>query len=195
MGNIIALNRAGQYNGNYTYNYYTGTNQLQNVTGLTSGNYTYDANGNMNIDARNGTTVYYNFLNLPRAVTGNATLNYTYNAAGQKLRKTNATVATDYISGIQYDNNTITFIQTEEGRALNNNGSYLYEYTLSDHLGNSRISFDQNSGTTTKQQDNYYPFGLAVEPGTTSPPNKYLYNKKSYRKLVITITARVFMIR
>lgn len=28
------------------------------------------------------------------------------------------------------------------------------------------------------QDDSYYPFGMVVESATSSPPNKYLYNKK-----------------
>ncbi len=42
------------------------------------------------------------------------------------------------------------------------------------------MTFDSShGGTTATQVDDYYPFGLvSTEPTTSSPPNKYLYNKK-----------------
>nr|WP_294947388.1 DUF6443 domain-containing protein [uncultured Mucilaginibacter sp.] len=178
-GNIKHLTRQSNA---YSYNY-TG-NQLQSVTGLTSGTYTYDANGNVLFDARNGKTIAYNLLNLPQTVTG-GTLNmtYTYDATGRKLQKNNGTAITDYIGGIQYNNGTIDFIQTEEGRAINSAGSYLYEYTLSDHLGNSRVNFDQSSGTVAKQVNDYYPFGLVTGGAFVSGiKNEYLYNKKELQE-------------
>jgi len=88
-----------------------------------------------------------------------------------------------YISGIQYDNGSISFIQTAEGRAILSGGSYNYEYNLNDHLGNTRLSFDSHTGTaTTVQQDDYYPFGLEINRSTTSPKNEYLYNKKELQE-------------
>lgn len=204
MGNITQLYRYQQGNGNpvdkLTYNYAvnnSATNQLQSITdnsgndfGLKAGNwsYAYDSNGNMVTDNSKGITgnngIIYNLLNLPQSVTlPNGTLTYTYDAAGNKLRKV-STIGSgstvDYISGIQYKTGgTIDFIQTAEGRAINNSGSYIYEYRLVDHLGNTRVSFDQNSGTTARQQDDYYPFGMEITKGTVvSPKNEYLYNNK-----------------
>jgi len=84
------------------------------------------------------------------------------------------------MSGIEYDAGILTFIQTEEGRALpNGSTSYNYEYTLTDHLGDSRVSFDMAGGSTAKQTDDYYPFGLRISRGIVPNfQNKYLYNKK-----------------
>ncbi|WP_166089196.1 DUF6443 domain-containing protein [Mucilaginibacter inviolabilis] len=167
----------------YTYNY--AGNQLQSVSGLTNGIYTYDFNGNVKFDARTQKTVStYNLLNLPQNITGTGfNLTYTYDATGQKLRKNNGATTTDYISGIHYENGNIIFIETEEGRAINSGSSYLYEYSLTDHLGNTRLSFDQNSATSIKQQDDYYPFGMEISRGTTvSPKNEYLYNKKELQE-------------
>jgi RHS repeat-associated protein len=179
-GNIQHLTR--QANPAYVYSY-TG-NQLQSVSGLTTGTYTYDVNGNMQYDARTGKTYNYNLLNLPQSVSATGfNLSYTYDATGQKLRKNNGTTATDYIAGIQYENGAIVFIQTEEGRALKSGNSYIYEYSLADHLGNTRLSFDQNSATGIKQQDDYYPFGMEISRGSTvSPKNEYLYNKKELQE-------------
>jgi RHS repeat-associated protein len=151
------------------------------VSGITTGTYTYDLNGNVKFDAHTGkTTNIYNLLNLPGTVTAAGfNLTYTYDANGQKLRKNNGTINTEYIDGIQYENGVIIFVQTEEGRALKNGVNYLYEYSLTDHLGNTRLSFDQNSATSIKQQDDYYPFGMEISRGSVvSPKNNYLYNKK-----------------
>jgi RHS repeat-associated protein len=180
LGNILHLNRQSSA---YTYNYTNG-NQLSSVTGLTSGNYTYDANGNMSYDARNGNNISYNILNLPQSITGSKTITYTYDAAGNKLRRVSTgTGSTDYISGIQYDGSVISYIQTEEGRAIPSGGSYNYEYSLADHLGNTRLSFDSHTGTaTTVQQDDYYPFGMEINRSVTSPKNEYLYNKKELQE-------------
>jgi len=176
-GNIRHLTR--QVNPAYTYTY--SGNQLQTVSGITTGTYTYDLNGNAKYDAHTGkTTTVYNLLNLPSTITATGlNLTYTYNAAGQKLRKNNGTINTEYIGGIQYENGTIIFVQTEEGRALKSGANYIYEYSLTDHLGNTRLSFDQNSATVLKQQDDYFPFGMEISRGSVvSPKNNYLYNKK-----------------
>jgi RHS repeat-associated protein len=63
---------------------------------------------------------------------------------------------------------------------LPNGTAYNYEYTLADHLGNSRLNFDDVSNTAhTEQQDNYMPFGLDISVGGINPPqNYYLYNNK-----------------
>jgi RHS repeat-associated protein len=86
------------------------------------------------------------------------------------------------VSGIHYENNSIAFIQTEEGRALAaGGGNYNYQYNLNDHLGNVRVSFWRNPNSQSLevvQQDNYYAFGLRKAVSGISPDNKYLYNGK-----------------
>jgi RHS repeat-associated protein len=135
--------------------------------------------------------IQYNLLNLPQNITGGRNITYTYDAAGNKLRKVSVagqnTTATDYISGIQYKNNgaAIDFIQTEEGKVVQvSPGVYDYYYYLGDNLGNTRVTFDTQSGSATvQQQDDYYPFGLEISRGTiTSPKNEYLYNKKELQE-------------
>ncbi|WP_182922499.1 DUF6443 domain-containing protein [Pedobacter planticolens] len=177
MGNIASLSRDGGTAGVYGY---TG-NRLNSITSgpLVTGNYGYDGNGNATTDGRNGVTLTYNHLNLPATATKSGlSLTYTYDATGQKLKKvSNITGTTDYVDGIQYTNGTIDFIQTEEGRALNQSGTYAYQYNLSDHLGNVRYSFDIYAGVVRPlQQDNYYAFGL--RHSTTAGTNNYLYNGK-----------------
>jgi hypothetical protein len=74
------------------------------------------------------------------------------------LKKQNGGTATNYVGGIQYTNGNIDFIQTEEGIAGNSAGSYSYEYNLSDHLGNVRVTFYKNPNTNqleVLQRDDY----------------------------------------
>jgi RHS repeat-associated protein len=187
LGNILKLQRIDGLTtaiSNYTYNYLG--NQLQTVTGLTASTYHYDNNGNADHDGHTGRDITYNYLNLPQTVNtaGNtSTITYTYDATGNKLKRISSTVGvgtTDYDNGIVYDNGTI-FAQTEEGRVLNLNGTLNYEYNLSDHLGNTRVTFDTALGYAQVVQTNdYFPFGLQHTMATSqgSPPNNYLYNKK-----------------
>ncbi|WP_443946653.1 hypothetical protein ACJVDH_05995 [Pedobacter sp. AW1-32] len=90
------------------------------------------------------------------------------------------TTVRDYLGGIEYNNNTIDVIQTEEGLAQNNSGVYTYHYNLADHLGNVRYTFDIYNGAVRRlQQDDYYAFGVRKSVGAIgSPENKYLYNGK-----------------
>ncbi len=176
LGNIKSLTRAGTGNGTLTYTYTNG-NQLASISGFKTGIYTYDANGNATTDGTRGATIAYNLLNLPRTVTatGGVNLTYTYDATGNKLRKVSGTTTTEYIDGIQYTNTNIDFVQTEEGRAINAGSAYNYEYTLTDHLGNNRLTFDMTNGKVG--EDDYYPFGLNVHR-LVNGTNNYLYNKK-----------------
>ena len=200
MGNITKLSRytGNTVTDNLTYTYAAGTNKLQSVNDAIAGtvgqkggttNYTYDGNGNLlSDDSKSITAISYNLLNLPQTITGKSTT-YTYDATGQKLSRLIGTAKTDYISGIQYDgtaaSSTISFIQTEEGRTLpNGTSAYNYEYTLTDHLGNSRINFDTGTGTARQvQADDYYPFGMDIILGNRpSVKNNYLYNKKELQE-------------
>jgi RHS repeat-associated protein len=132
----------------------------------------------------------YNYLNLPQQINistdGNNEINYLYTANGQKLMKQtridNAVEQTvDYIGNFVYENNVLKYILTGEGRVLVNSGpSYEYHYFLKDHLGNTRITFNQNGQII--QEDAFYPFGmkmngLCYETGEDYK-NKYLYNGK-----------------
>lgn len=194
-GNINNLSRvyAGTLIDSLAFNY-AGSNNIMTATdnssysgstGMKNGmwNYKYDGNGNLSTDPSKGTagiTYVYNLLNLPQSVAA-FNMTYVYDANGSKLRRVIGSNTTDYIDGIEYDGGVITFIQTEEGRALPNGATlYNYEYNLSDHLGDTRLTFDTGTGAVrTVQQDNYMPFGLDISVGTiSSPQNFYLYNKK-----------------
>ncbi|MEO7211168.1 hypothetical protein [Mucilaginibacter sp.] len=56
----------------------------------------------------------------------------------------------------------------------------LYEYSLTDHLGNTRVSFDINPAGTARviQEDEYYSFGLRRALYDNANNNRYLYNGK-----------------
>ncbi|MBO9675256.1 MAG: RHS repeat-associated core domain-containing protein [Sphingobacteriaceae bacterium] len=182
MGNITSLTRDNFGTNNYTG--YNG-NRLTAISGFTNSSYGYDANGNLTSDSQKDITLGYNFLNLPQTVTGSQNLTYTYNAAGEKLQKQAGGTTTNYIDGIQYTNNSIDFIQTEEGLARRSGNSYNYEYNLSDHLGNVRVTFYQNPTTNqleVLQRDDYYAFGLRKEPVAKAGLNKYLYNGKELQE-------------
>lgn len=187
MGNISSLKRtnsASGYLNDLGYSY-TG-NKLDAVTdggvASQSSSYSYDANGNQKTNSRIGiTNIDYNILNLPRLITKSSTgetLVFTYDAMGNKLRKQFGSQVTDYVGGIQYSNGAIDFIATEEGRMVPGT-SYSYEYFLKDHLGNIRATVKQN-GDIVQVQD-YYAFGLEMNPGNAlspSPANQYKYNGK-----------------
>lgn len=200
-GNIKTLSRLtnGTLTDSLTYSYTNGnaSNQISTIAdasgssvGMPSGSTTYnnyDGNGNTVYDGRNAATIIYNMLNLPQSIAAKSTT-YTYDAMGQKLRRVAGTATTDYIGGIEYDGSTstspsITFVQTAEGRVLNVGGTPNYEFSLTDHLGNSRVNFDSSSGGVVKQADDYYPFGMEISRGTvTSPKNEYLYNRKELQE-------------
>jgi RHS repeat-associated protein len=67
-----------------------------------------------------------------------------------------------------------------EGRVVVDGSSYEYQYFLKDHLGNTRITFNE-SGTII-QEDSYYPYEMNMSGLSHSSsedlPNKFLYNGK-----------------
>ena len=164
-GNIRSLNRYAAIGGSRTkidgLTYaYGKTNQLKSVEdngrseGFKNGiavatEYNYDKNGNMEYDLNKGVVgVMYNYLNLPEEVEldGNKTVQYTYDAAGNKLNKTalegNTVVSEiDYVGVAQYEDNNLSFLWTDEGRIIKNGSDYEYEYYLTDHQGNTRLTF------------------------------------------------------
>jgi RHS repeat-associated protein len=214
-GNILSIERFGETDGDYgtidhlTYQY-TG-NQLKKVDDVNnmayqnngfSDNgsfepieYLYDPNGNMTTDLNKEIlNIVYNYNNLPQKIELNATgsqdlIYYWYDAAGLKLRKQTridqAIVATtDYIGSFVYEDNTLQYIFTDEGRIVPDGPNFKYQYFLKDHLGNTRILFDETG--TVLQDNNYYPFGMAISGLTFSesftPDNKYLYNGKELQE-------------
>jgi RHS repeat-associated protein len=178
MGNISSLTRNPM--GTNTYSY-TG-NQLSSISGALNSSYVYDANGNQTSDSQKGINISYNYLNLPQTINKASTsesMQNTWLSNGAKIRKTVGSLVRDYAGGIEYNNSSIEFIQTEEGRAIPSGSSYSYEYMIKDHLGNTRALLKQD-GSILETND-YYPFGLQISrAGQTvpSPENRYKYNGK-----------------
>jgi RHS repeat-associated protein len=144
--------------------------------------YTYDLNGNMTRDNHKTVSIAYNHLNLPNsfAFDSGSEITIVYSADGTKLSKTAGAITKNYVSGIEYTGATLEAIYHAEGRCTPNGASFNYDYTLKDHLGNTRVNFRANGTTTTHLEAlHYYPFGMLMEGlGTTSPLNDYAYNGK-----------------
>ena len=150
--------------------------------------YFYDANGNMKEDKNKSITVEYNYLNLPVRIIfdDNRRIEWTYTASGAKLRKTvyddgALSYTKDYTGGFVYSNSLLDFFNMQEGRVVNNDGQYEYQYFLKDHLGNVRAAIaGGDGGLVHKQATHYYPFGLELANigMTTDNDNKFKYNAK-----------------
>lgn len=144
--------------------------------------YTYDANGNLlkdlnkEIDNSSAQGITYNYMNLPTLITfknTNKTIAYVYDAAGNKLRKIldepahdnkpARHIETDYLNGFVYQNNELQFFVHEEGRVRKTeNGAFVYDYFIKDHLSNTRMVL------TEEQQVDHYPTATLEGSGTGS---------------------------
>ena len=67
------------------------------------------------------------------------------------------------------------------GRIVNNSSKYSREYFLRDHLGNTRVVFDENGEIL--QDVSYYPYGMEIgglshTAASMKPENKILFNGK-----------------
>ncbi|MEZ4995311.1 MAG: RHS repeat-associated core domain-containing protein [Saprospiraceae bacterium] len=201
-----------------TFAYYPGTNRLKDVDdaatnataaeegfkpytiGDSSADYFYDENGNLIFDPSKELSTSYNYLNLPQRIEDAdcKVLEFTYDAAGMKLRKTvkdgAITITTqDYVGGIEYRGGVMEAIYHSEGRVYFEDGSSRYEYSLTDHLGNTRLMFSDKNGngvvdmsddpetTEVLQENHYYPFGMQMKGSWMDNPgreSKYTYNGK-----------------
>lgn len=153
-----------------------------------SGEYTYDANGNMTKDLNKhiSSIQYNNFLNLPMSITytnGKRT-EYYYDAAGRKLRAkywvapTAQTAPTDYCGNMIYENNVLKKILIDGGYITLENTTPQYHYYLKDHLGNNRVVV--NIDGTVEQVNHYYPFGGLFGESTGGSVQWYKYNGKEF---------------
>jgi len=132
----------------FTYNYLPGTNKLDYVKDVIpgvrytfdmddqlSGNYNYDANGNMIQDLQNGiTNIIYDYRNLPIEMTQNgATTYYRYDANGNRVFKSIGTggEGTYYLNDITGK----TISVTDPGNSVK-----LNLYGL-DHIGFTNIGY------------------------------------------------------
>jgi RHS repeat-associated protein len=99
----------------------------------------------------------------------------------------------DYLGELEFHNNSLKFIHTDEGLARYNETTqtYAYEYFLKDHLGNTRavVTPDAGGNLSILQASDYYPFGLAHNPLSPNNDNKYLYNGKELQDETLGVTA------
>jgi len=142
----------------------------------------------------------YNYLNLPERIEFDdcKVIEFTYDANGAKLRKELKNGAMllsthDYLGSIEYKGNELEAIYHEEGRVYYEGGTGRYEYSIRDHLGNTRLTFTDKDGdgtieisddvetTEVLQENHYYPFGLSLNGEWIKNPgreDKYQYNGK-----------------
>src|SRR5690606_8820769 len=156
----------------------------------------YDNYGNLIEDKNKGiTSITYNHLNLPKEIIfendENKKIIYLYNANGQKIKKTvvnSPSVSTvNYQGMFHYENGLLRFFATAEGYVMADTRGYNYVYNYTDHLGNIRLSYtdDSSFGLQVIEENNYYPFGLKHNGyNNISPLNnvyKYKYNGKEWQ--------------
>jgi RHS repeat-associated protein len=135
------------------------------------------------------------------------------NFKGQKLQKKfsngGTPITQDYLSGIEYRNGSIEAIYFPEGRiailspaAGTTTPLGRYEYSIKDHLGNTRLTFaDLNDNKVVDvpedilQEQHYYPFGLGQDyswmNNSTINDTKYLYNGKELNDEVFDASKRI----
>jgi RHS repeat-associated protein len=210
------------------YTYQSGTNKLAKVTdaaaatnngklgdfkdgtNTTTNDYSYDVNGNLNLDNNKAiSSITYNHLNLPSVitVTGKGSITYTYDAAGNKIKKqtlespTTAngnktiTTTTTYIGGMVYESKTIApadasnpnytdrlqFIGHEEGRIRLRNTDNTLQY---DYMLKDHLG-NVRMVLTEEQQTNIYPAatleGTFNATGTTQVNSMINYEKQFYK--------------
>ncbi|MEP1781521.1 RHS repeat-associated core domain-containing protein, partial [Reichenbachiella sp.] len=148
--------------------------------------YSYDANGNLTADKNKGiTSITYNHINQPTRVTYDAGkyIEYSYSASGAKVSQTvvenGTSTTTDYLGGFLYQENKLQIIAHSQGRVVAEYDvseafqGYEYQYHLTDHLGNVRVTFK-----TAIETDNYL---ATVETDSASLERPYFYNLDSTR--------------
>ena len=110
--------------------------------------------------------------------------------ANGQIETQEAIDVTDYMGEYIYRNNILTRILNTEGACVRqSNGSFVYEYDMKDHLGNTRVTFsDVNNdwtidpNTEVSQINHYYPYGLNMVGNWNGQggANKYQYNSKEW---------------
>jgi RHS repeat-associated protein len=171
-GNITNLSRNGLKanntfglidNLNYTYN--TNSNKILKVDDasnetasfkdVTGNDYDYWLDGSLKKDNNKDITqIDYNYLKLPKQITltGGRWIRYEYDASGTKLKKTLSTgKVTDYEEDDIYEDGILYQTSHDEGRIVDG----IYEYNITDHLGNTRISFRDKGGIAEVTQVNH----------------------------------------
>lgn len=136
---------------NITTNYHVGDFVDNNTSGA---DYEYDANGNITKDLNKQIRqILYNHLNKPVAIGMNdgRQIEYSYDAHGNKIEQIflngPASKRVDHIGNFNYQNDSLQFILTPEGRTVYNpaDTSLVEEFFVKDCLGNVRSVVDVKS--------------------------------------------------
>jgi len=134
-------------------------------------------------------SIIYNYLNLPQQinVTSKGNIQFVYDAVGTKWQKIvndqtltpNKITTTTYIDGFIYNNDTLQYLATEEGRIrpklivdslgyTPSNIEYVYDYYLKDHLGDVRMTLTEETQTDL--------YAATMEPGNAQVENQLFNN-------------------
>jgi hypothetical protein len=187
-GNITWMTRRewdGGLMDNLVYNYYGGTNRLNyisdgvpsgsygsDIDNQTSGNYTYDGNGNATRDLGNGvTSISYNIRNLPVTLVRNG-FSYTYSYDANDLRIYSSGSWKFYVNGADGKTEAVVDV-SNPGIITHNiwgndligqvkrNGGFTRYYHLKDHLGSVRVTVDADANVVA--YDDFDPWGMTLE--------------------------------
>ena len=101
------------------------------------------------IEVKGIAVISYNYLNLPeRVIKGlQQSMGYIYDATGGKISQEVydeqglIVKKSDYEGEFIYENDTLRFINHEDGRAIVSDAAPEYQYHLKDHFGNVRLTF------------------------------------------------------
>ncbi|MDR2039437.1 MAG: hypothetical protein LBQ60_16060, partial [Bacteroidales bacterium] len=190
MGNILSLQRSGKAGPIDDLEYVYDGNRLIRITDrITSGlkplgykdsvnlaqEYLYDVSGRMTEDREKGVTVAYNHLSLPQTVTkGSRELVYTYDATGKRVKKSFGNTHRHYIGGFEYEGDELKFITMPEGRIRKSGDDWIYDYFITDHLGNVRVVL-----TTGQSGTQVYTAGM--EESNAAEETRYFENVDNTR--------------
>jgi RHS repeat-associated protein len=218
-GNLTSLGRYAEISGlrtridslrySYDHDRHTRVDNVAGVSGVgfteltqSANEYRYNSAGFMLADDNKGISrISYNVLGLIDTVrwsNGNRLI-YSYSGSGVRLSKSfisgSNSMAVYYGNGLQYSSvngaaKTLDFVQIVGGRLRKVGGDFRSEYDLTDHLGNTRVTFDEDplhaGQARLLQHNSYYAFG-GLMPGpamgfVSGKKNKYLYNNKELQE-------------
>ncbi|WP_293916381.1 MULTISPECIES: RHS repeat domain-containing protein [unclassified Sphingobacterium] len=192
-GNLRSLQRtnsSGTDLSNFTYNYAANTNKLSSVTGYAD--YTYDAIGQLASQIKGGAGMYLDYdasgkVSKIYSDAGKSVvmLSFVYDESGNRIRKqdhrTGSVTYYTYDAGGSlmaiYDNagaGGAIRLAEQPVYAANRIGTYYrqagnYQYTLTDHLGNTRVVINRNKLSNGEADvvyyADYYPFGMVLRSG------------------------------
>jgi hypothetical protein len=81
-----------------------------------------------------------------------------------------------YLGNFVYNKGSLEYILNEEGKLNIGTGSNTYQFFVKDHLGNTRLSLNEDGAV--EEVNHYYPFGMrmAMANSKEDATQKYRYN-------------------